>query len=224
MAPLQTLQLKKVAQEFIHIWISRFGVPSSVTTDREQQWESALWSSPMQLLGCKRIRTTPYHPIANGTIKHFRQLKCILKSYPNSANWTTELSMALLGIRTTVKQDFHCTLSELVYGTTLRIPGEFVATTTVLSTDQLSYTTELKTVKHPYHHVSSSMQQYVNVSELLQTYTHVFVQHDVIRKPPQTPYDGPYEVLIRNKKHQRTKGSSFHGSIEASFHRPHYIS
>ena len=36
---------------------------------------------------------------------------------------------------------------------------------------------------------------------LLQTCTHVFVQHDAIRKPLQAPYDGTYEVLIRNKKH-----------------------
>ena len=33
--------------------------------------------------------------------------------------------MVLLGIRTALKTDLGCSVAELVYGTTLRIPGEF---------------------------------------------------------------------------------------------------
>ena len=49
---------ESVAQAFMTTWISRFGIPSTVTTDRGKQFESTLWSNLMQLLGCKRIRTT----------------------------------------------------------------------------------------------------------------------------------------------------------------------
>ena len=164
---------------------------------RGQQFESALWSSLMQLLGCKRIRTTSYHPIANGMIECFhRQLKSILKSYPNTADWTT----AMLGIRTTLKHDFNCTPAELVYGTTLRIPGEFVTTSTNISTaDQASYAVKLKAVMQKLKAIPPRQQkhQQTNIHKLLQTCTHVFVRH-VYRKPLQPPYDGPYEVL---KKH-----------------------
>ena len=62
---------------------------------------------------------TSYHPIANGLIERFqRHLKTSLKSYPNALNWTQSLPLVLLGIRTTIKSDFHCTMTELVYGTT----------------------------------------------------------------------------------------------------------
>ena len=60
-----------VAHAFVDCWISRFGVPSSVTTDRGRQFESALWQRLIEILGCKRIRTTSYHPIANGIIERF---------------------------------------------------------------------------------------------------------------------------------------------------------
>ena len=203
--PIPDMTATTVAQAFVHIWISRFGVPSTVTTDRGRQFESALWLSLMQLLGCKCIRTISYHPIANGMIERFhRQLKSILKSYPNTTDWTTALPMALLGIWTALKQDIHCTPAELVYGTTLRILGEFVTTTTELTTpDQSSYATKLKTMMQKLKAIPPRQQQHqhTNVSDLLQTCTHVFVRHDATRKPLQAPYDGPYEVLIRDKKH-----------------------
>ena len=58
-----------VAHAFVDCLIPRFGVPSPVTTDRGRQFESILWQHLMEILGCKRIRTTSYHPIANGIIE-----------------------------------------------------------------------------------------------------------------------------------------------------------
>ena len=80
----------------------------------------------MQMLGSKHIRTTAYHPVANGLIKRLHhQLKAALKAHHNPARWTEVLPMVLLGIRTAVKEGIGCTTTELIYGTTLRIPGEF---------------------------------------------------------------------------------------------------
>ena len=80
----------------------------------------------MQLLGSTRIRTTAYHPAANGLIERFhRQLKASLKAYPDPTHWVDSLPLVLLGVRTAVKEDLSCSAAELVYGTTLRLPGEF---------------------------------------------------------------------------------------------------
>ena len=89
-------------------WISCFGVPSTVTTDRGRQFESALWNQLVQLLGCKCIRTTSYHPAANGLIECFhRQLKTSLKSHPDPTHWTDSLPVVLLGVRTQLKDDLQ---------------------------------------------------------------------------------------------------------------------
>ena len=71
--PMPDMTAQTVAQALISGWISRFGVPSTITTDRGRQFESALWQQLMQLLGCKRIRTTSYHPMANGMIERFHR-------------------------------------------------------------------------------------------------------------------------------------------------------
>ena len=60
--PIRDITAETVEQSFVQCWISRFGVPSTVTTNRGTQFESALWNNLMQLLGCQRIRTTSYHP------------------------------------------------------------------------------------------------------------------------------------------------------------------
>ena len=137
-----------VTHAFIQCWISRFGVPSTITTDRGCQFESAMWNQLIQLLGCKRIRTTSYHPAANGVIEHFhQQLKTSLKAHPNPTQWTESLPLVLFGVCTQLKEDLQFTATELVYGTTLCLPGGFFNDSKAEATPDLtSYVTRLKGV------------------------------------------------------------------------------
>ena len=103
--PITNITAETVAEAFISGWISRFGTPSTLTTDRGRQFESALWR---QLLESKRIRTTSYHPIANGLVERFhRQLKVSLKSQNDPTRRAESLPLVLLGIRTAYKSDVH---------------------------------------------------------------------------------------------------------------------
>ena len=60
--PLQNIEALTVARAFVHNWVSRFGVPSNVTSDRGTQFTSELWSSMCKLLGTKLHPMTAYHP------------------------------------------------------------------------------------------------------------------------------------------------------------------
>ena len=164
-----------VAHAFISGWISRFGVPSTVTTDRGRQFESELWQRLMELLGCKRIRTTSYHPIANGIIERFhRQLKSSIKACHNPITWTDSLPLILLGIHTTLKEDFHCTTAELVYGTTLRLPGEYFDDSVSDSADPSSYVGKLKSIMHHLKAIpprpATNRQMYMSKNLLMFSY------------------------------------------------------
>ena len=202
--PLTTITAEAVAQAFLSGWIARFGVPSTIVTDRGRQFESQLWNALMTLLGSKRARTTAYHPQANGMVERFhRQLKAALKAHPNPTSWMDALPLALLGIRTALKEDISSTAAEMVYGTNLRLPGEFFTPSSTPSLpDPSDYVSQLRThMQHIRPPLPRPSQRNSHVNESLSTATHVFIRRDAVRKPLQPPYDGPYSVLKRTDKH-----------------------
>lgn len=54
-----------------------------------------------------------------------RQLKASMMCHENT--WLSTLAWVLLGIRTALKEDLQRTVAELLYGDTLTLPGEFLA-------------------------------------------------------------------------------------------------
>lgn len=53
--------------------ISLFGIPLTITTDQGTQFESVLFAALVKTIGAKRVRTTPYHPAANGLIERWHR-------------------------------------------------------------------------------------------------------------------------------------------------------
>ena len=85
--PIHDITTETVAKALVHHWIARYA-PTTITTDRGRQFESALFQELLNLLGSKRTRTTAYHPAANGIVERFhRQLKASLKSQPDPDRW-----------------------------------------------------------------------------------------------------------------------------------------
>ncbi|GFU34035.1 transposon Tf2-6 polyprotein [Trichonephila clavipes] len=67
--PLKDITAEAVAEAFFSSWVSRFGTPAILTTDRGRQFESSLFKALSKLLGVQKCRTAGYHPQANGMIE-----------------------------------------------------------------------------------------------------------------------------------------------------------
>ncbi|XP_076278428.1 uncharacterized protein LOC143208166 [Lasioglossum baleicum] len=95
--------------------------------DRFSRWVEAvpLSETVLSLIGCDRIWTTAYHPSSNSLIERWhRPLKAALMCHRDK-DWTRSLSTVLLGLRSHVRSDTNASPAEFVFGTTLRLPGEF---------------------------------------------------------------------------------------------------
>ena len=202
--PLADISTDTVARAFINTWISRFGVPLSLTSDRGSQFESIVWGKVMTLLGIRRFRTASYHPQANATVERFhRQLKAsLMASGRPREDWCSTLPLVLLGIRASLKQDLHLSSAELVYGTTLRLPGELLCSSPDpppcsvqdFASSFKSAMQSLQPVQPRTHPVKTF------VSQDLEDCSHVFVRVDAVKRPLQQPYEGPFRVLRRTRK------------------------
>ena len=129
--PIPDSRTSTCAKALIRHWMARFGIPNDITSDRGAQFTSCLWTELGRSLGVKMHQTSAYHPQANGMIERLhRQLKNSLKARTDDPYWMDHLPRVLLGIHTTWREDPDCSSAELVYGSSLHIPGEFVEPTT----------------------------------------------------------------------------------------------
>uniref|UniRef100_A0A669CFS1 Gypsy retrotransposon integrase-like protein 1 n=1 Tax=Oreochromis niloticus TaxID=8128 RepID=A0A669CFS1_ORENI len=104
--PLASTTAAAVARAFLSTWVSRFGPPADITSDRGPQFVSELWSAMADGLGVKVHRTTAYHPQANGMCERFhRSLKAAFRASLTDGNWVDRLPWVLLGLRCAVKED-----------------------------------------------------------------------------------------------------------------------
>ncbi|KAL0893731.1 hypothetical protein ABMA27_013877 [Loxostege sticticalis] len=201
--PLSEITAEAVAKAFISGWISRYGCPTDIVTDRGRQFQSALFEQLAKLIGFRHRMTTAYHPQCNGLVERFhRQLKTAITCH-SDVNWTETLPLVLLGIRNAFKEDLQATPSELLYGETLRMPGEFFGDKSDCHTTDIrdfsarlrTFANALKPVPTSNHHNSK-----IFVYKELATSSHVFVRDDTVRGTFQPAYNGPFEVMTRGPK------------------------
>lgn len=194
--PLSSTTSAEVARAFLQSWVSRFGVPLDLTSDRGPQFTSELWSSVAGSLGVAVHRTTAYNPKANGLCERFhRSLKAALRASLKDSSWVDRLPWVLLGLRSAPKEDLQASSAQLVLGQSVRVPGEFLAGLPDACQTQAGRSAWREEVKVfspvAVHHCLP--QSYVPRN--LMSAEYVFIRHDAHRSPLQAPYDGPFRVL-----------------------------
>ena len=196
--PIADITAQTVAKAFYENWIARFGAPRILTTDQGTQFESQLFSALLKFIGCRRIRTTAYHPASNGMVERWhRSLKAAIMCH-DSPDWTKVLPTVLLGLRTHVRLDTKVSPAEFLYGTVLRIPGEFFLQEDFSPDPQIfvedfrQHMRRVKPVPVAHHYKKRAF-----VFKDLFSCSHVFLRKDNVKKPLERPYSGPYKVLER---------------------------
>lgn len=201
-APMTEITAATVARTFLSTWVSRFGVPLYVVTDRGTQFESELFSELSSLIGFHRLRTTAYHPECNGKIERVhRTLKTSIMA--RKQDWIQALPIVLLGIRS-LPSDTGFSPFSAVTGTQILLPSPLVH---ISPTEEFSVKENkdlIDSMKKLHFDMftrkqSSTKRPYIPLE--LKTCTHVWIRVDRVRRSLEAPYTGPFEVKTRSEKY-----------------------
>ncbi|XP_071650737.1 uncharacterized protein [Temnothorax longispinosus] len=152
-----------------------------------------------------------------------RQIKTAIKCHETEA-WTEVLPVVMMGIRSAVKEDLHATPAKLVYGETMRLPGEFLQETTQPNETSDFLLRLRKTIEdlRPQPIKRHGLPAIFQHKDLTNT-THVFLRHNAPMRALQPTFDGLYEVLNKGEKifKLRINGRTVHVTIDRL--KPAYI-
>ncbi|UYV80483.1 hypothetical protein LAZ67_19000293 [Cordylochernes scorpioides] len=224
--PISDKTAISVAKAFFRGWISRYGVPATITTDQGREFESHLFKDLTSLIGTNRIRTTAYNPAANGLVERLhRQIKAAIMASGNTINWIDALPLVLLGIRTSYKEDLKCTAAEMVFGTTLNLPADLLTNSEFKNPDPSNFATQLKNYMSRIRPQPTRQTNQNNIfsHKDLDTCSHVFVRKDFVKRALSPPYEGPFPVVSRSSKTFTVKINDQNKVISVNRLKPAFI-
>ena len=186
-------------EALLHGWISRFGVPDDITSDRGPAFISQLWLSLGELMGTSVHHTTSCNPAANGMFElTHRTLKATLMTRFKGPDWKAHFPWVLLGMSTSPKEGLHVSSAEMVFAEALAVPGEFfTGSGSATPNDHLSRLRQTVGVYRPCVRPYKMLPP-CHLPTSLASCTYIFVRNDAHRTPLTRPYRGPYLVVDRN--------------------------
>ncbi|XP_014206879.1 uncharacterized protein LOC106638285 [Copidosoma floridanum] len=126
-----------------------------------------------------------------------RTLKAALMCNPETS-CPDQLPLVLLGLRTAYKEDLQASPAEMLYGTTLRVPGIFFATKSQPFASLVTFVEGLRRLAQTIKSAPASRHTAENAPFFfkdLWTCSHVFKRVNAIYKPLLLPYTGPHRVI-----------------------------
>lgn len=200
--PISDITAVTVAAAFLDIWVSRFGVPLYVVTDRGAQFESDLFKELAKMIGFHRIRTTSYHPSSNGMLERaHRTLKTAIIA--RGQEWIQSLPVVLLGLRTIPNESGYSPFTA-VTGSQLMFPRMIVDQPTIKSNHEFIKDLATRMKQIDFFSLSTGSDhsfQRPYVPPDLSHCTHVWLRRDRVRRPLEAPYVGPLRVVRRTEKY-----------------------
>lgn len=122
--PIPNIEAKTVAEKVVMEFISRFGVPHTIKSDRGRQFECELFSEMCRLLEVEHRMSTPFHP--QGNSKCERMVKVVgnlISSYCRDyKEWDANLPLLTLAYRSTVHEVTGFTPSYIMTGREVLLP------------------------------------------------------------------------------------------------------
>ncbi len=183
-------------------WISRFGVPESITSDHGPKFTSNLWFQLCEMLNISHKQTTAYHRSRTVQLKGCTAAsRTSFAHAPPRRHGPRSYLLCSSDSRAQLREDTGLSPAEAVFGAQIVLPNEF------LQNDELSVDPIVKKFSKTLHVSAPSLPRHNSSTELpselpakLLSAPLVWVRGGGLVPPLQPLYDGPYAVLRRGPR------------------------
>ena len=183
--------------------IQTFGTFSLLHTDSGSQFTSLTFRNYCKFLGAEHRFNSIRYPQSNGLAERYiKTIKTALTAKLDSSHWTRHLPLIILSINNMYKADLKCSSAKLVFGQTLRLPGDLCCNS---PQPRISHPSDMVLAMQKFANSCQPIDtraissKPVHLPDVLQTCTHVFIRNDPIKANLTPTYDGPFLVLSRTK-------------------------
>lgn len=195
--PMKSTSAEETADKLIFNWISRFGTPLHLISDRGANFESELFKRLQEVTSFHRLRSSSYHPQTNGKIERVHStLKNMLKCA--GKDWYKALPHALLALRIYPRKDDISPFTS--------VTGAMFAVPSLLTNTELSPLKLFKSMRSLEAYVinkEKNVHEPTTINPKLNSFdkcAEAWLRIDRIRKPLEAPYSGPYKIVNIDKK------------------------
>ncbi|XP_062373894.1 uncharacterized protein LOC134062039 [Sardina pilchardus] len=211
--PLRSIKVKPVVKALTQ-FISFFGIPKVIQTDRGSNFTSRIFGGVLRLLKITHNQASAYHPQSQGALERFHQtLKSLLRAYcvELAGDWEEGLPWLLLAAREVTQESTGFSPNALVFGHSVR--GQLAALHDDWAAAEppkklTDYVDGFKrrlyeagrVARENLEKAQGKMKMYYDrrsVQREFQTGDRVLALSPVAGSPFQAKFDGPYEVLRR---------------------------
>ncbi len=130
LVPLKRATAETVAKALYEKWVTIFGVPEVIHSDRGTEFENQLMFNLCSLLGIRKSRSSPYYPKGNSIVERlFGTVKDMLSTTMKSRkrNWVEILPSIEMALRCTIHKSTNFSPYEVIFGRKMKTPFTNVA-------------------------------------------------------------------------------------------------
>lgn len=127
--PTKKQTAKATAEALYNHFIVHYGIPTKLHSDQGTNFESDLIKELCQLMGIKKTRTSPYHPMGNGCTERFNRtlLNMLGTLEPNQkTSWKDYIAPLTYAYNCTKHESTKISPFELMFGRTPKLPADSV--------------------------------------------------------------------------------------------------
>jgi transposase InsO family protein len=217
LVPLKRIDAETIAEKMFHNWISIFGAPKVIHSDRGANFESEVFKKQCELLNIKKTKTSPYYPQADGLVERlFRTIKPLISATVRSRkiSWCESLPIVEMGLRCSVQSTIGFSPFEVLFGKKMRLPIMWQYPS-ISHTSRLwpssSYIENLQdNLEHVrdevMKHMGPAIQRQADYYNRNRTHTIINIGDSVLVKVegkspgkfPKYKYQGPFQVINKN--------------------------